>query len=373
MKLICERDALHRSLRMVIGRARDRDKVGIAILNNVKLDAADNQMAVCATDLATRSEAHCSAEIEVTGSTTVPADRFARLVDLMPQGAQVSLQLKENELHVRCGRSSYHLPTLSADIFPQISELRNPIAFSLGCLDVKRLFGEPARVIASNRGRVYLEGGCLSCEKGDLIVTGTDALRLVRINLTSDARFDGRYIVPKAAMNEIVKLASEGEIAFRCSSNLIEVKTSQCVFTSKLIDSTYPDLTNIIPDPSQTFITVAREEFTVALTRLSGMANEFSSINLEWKDGEDHIDMSVSGDGTGSEYVGCESTHQPGRIAFSPSILSDVIDVFRGELLQLHVRSAQESMRIIDPDAPDLLVLAWPCMPRSAAHGETAQ
>jgi DNA polymerase-3 subunit beta len=373
MKLVCERDALYRALSIVIGRARDRGKVGIAVLNNVKLEAADNQITICATDLATHSETHCSAEIEVAGSTTVPADRFARLVDLMPLGAQVSLHLKENELHVRCGRSNYHLPTLPVDIFPQMSELRDPIAFSLSCLDVKRLFGEPARVIANNRGRVYLEGGCLSHESGDLIVTGTDALRLVRINLTSDVRFDGRYIVPKAAMSEIVKLATEGEIVFRCSLNLIEVKTSQCVFTSKLIDATYPDLTNIIPEPSETFITVAREEFSVALKRLSGLANEFSSINLEWKDSEDQLSMSISGDGTGSEYVGCESTRQPGRIAFSPSILSDVIDVFRGEFLQLHVRSAQEGMRIIDPDAPDLLVLAWPYMPRSTDRAEAAQ
>lgn len=374
MKLICERDALDRALGMVIGRVRASKNKG-EILGNVKLVAEGRAISVTTTDMSTRSETACAAEIESPGATTVPADRLARLVDLMPKGAQVSLRLQDKELQVCCGRSSYLLPTLPVDIFPDMSQLADPIEFSLGCLDAKRMFGDPTRGVTVNGSRPYLEGGCLQYEDGGLSVTGCDGTRLVRVILPGDVRFPGRYIVPKSAMNEIVKLSSEGEIEFRCGSNLIEVKARGCTFTSKLIDGTYPDMKAVIPGLSATFVTVARDEFTSALKRLCGLANDFSTIDLSWSEGSPHLEMSSSGEGSGSEQVACECTLAAGTISFAPAIISEMLEAFDGELLQFHITDSRHSMRIVDPDVLELTVLASPCAPRAPApnSGEASE
>lgn len=367
MKAICERDALHRALRMVAGRAK-KNTAGIEILSNVLLDVSDGEIVAAATDLSTRSEARCRAEVEIPGSTTVSADRLTRLVDLMPSGVQVSLSQQDNELHVRAGRSRYVLPTLGADMFPVMSQPTNPVSFGLGCLDVKRLLTDPVRAISTNSARPYLEGGFLHQDGDGLRVIGCDGNRLVGVKVAPlTCRFESNYIIPKAAMAEIVKLAVEGEVQFRIGTNLIEVHGHGCTFTSKLIEGTYPDLLRIIPESQPTFITVARDEFAIALKRLCGLAADYSTIDLSWAEAASHLEMNSSGVGSGSEQVGCECTAPASRISFAPSILSEMIDVFDGELLQLHIISPQKSMRLVDPEDPDLTVLAAPCAPRNAS------
>lgn len=374
MKLICERDALDRALKFVLGCAEGKSL--IPILKNVLLKTISSRLTLTTTDLSTRMESFCGAEVETGGATTLDADRFARLIGGMQKGSQVLLTMDGTDMKVRCGRSTYMLPTLPEDEFPIMSEPKEPVEFTLPAASVKRLFGEPPMAITITGARKHIEGGHLHCHDGQIGVAGTDGIKFLRLCLPSEVRFDGRYTIPKDAMAEIVKLATEGEITFRCGENLIEVRSDRATFTSKLLEGEYPDFRRMIPALGDTFMTVARDEISDALKRLCGLATEFSTIALTWRDGDSHIEMTTSGEGSGVEQIGCECLQTTGRVAFAPKVIADVLGAFSGELLQLHTTEPSRPMRIVDADAPELTVVIASCAPRNApaeqpvpAHG----
>lgn len=362
MNLICERDALHAALSRVVSRSRNSLK--IPILQHIKLEASGNRLALAATDLDTRSESTCAAEISGVGATTVSGDRLARLIDSMPKGSQVSLIDDNTELQVMCGKSRYKLPTLPIEDFPEMDRPEGGAEFTLTADETKRLFGEPAHAIPVKDTRIYLFGGHLQQRDDKLVVTCTDGVRLARVEMKNEARLHRECIVPKAAITEIVKLANGAEMRFRYSQNLIEVANGSAVFTSKLVDATFPDADRVIPKPNPTFIIVDRIEFAEALKRLTGIEDENSTINFEWQPGRSSLEIKLTGEGEGSESIACECDLKAGSAAFKPNILSSMLDLLKGEVIQLHVGDGLGPLRIVDPNDEALTVIAMPCRPR---------
>lgn len=366
MKLICERDALDRALRFVASRARS--KLNIPILQHAKLEASRGTLRITATDLTTRSVATCAAEVAAEGAISAPAERLLGLMSGIPQGSQLSIERRDNDLHVQSGRSRYRLPTLPSDEFPEMSEPREPVEFSLGCLDVRALFGEPAHPIKIDGSRIMLEGGLLhQPSAGQIAMAGTDGTCLVRRILSTDIQFDRRFIVPKHAMAEIVKLASNGDLDFRCGENLIEVTAGNRVFTSKLIEAEYPGIDRVIPAPGAQYILVDRAEFVGAFKRLIALQAENSTIDMQWRAGAGEMMMSLSGEGTGHESIVCECEVTSGSVSFAPAILGPMLEIAKGDALQLHTNGSSGALRIIDPSDEGLTIVVMPCKPRHAA------
>lgn len=364
MKLICERDALSAALGHVASRARN--KLKIPILEHVLLDATSaNKLSLSGTDLSTRCVATCPAEIAAPASTTVSADRLARLVEGMPTGSQVKLELRGTDLHIECGKSRYKLPTMPASDFPEMSPVEGGSQFELRAADVKRLFGETSPGLPPNDSRMYLFGGFLAQGKaGHVTVTTTDGLRLVRLSIkNADAKLAGGYIIPKPTMPELVKLAAVGDLTLRFSDNLIEATAGNVVFTSKLIDATYPDMDRFITDVSEARIKVDRAELVAAFKRLTGIEDDNSTIDIRWKPGEP-LEMSLTGNGSGAETVACECELPAGEIAFRPDILGGMLDVVKGDVIDLLITGPHSPMRIHDDNDPELVVIAMPCKSR---------
>ena len=363
MKLICERDALAGVLVHASRRADHKSK--IPILQHVLLQAADNEMSVAATNLDTHCVATCPAEISEPGEIAVSADRLSRLIDGMPAGSQVRLNTTGTELHIECGKSRYKLFTMHAADFPQLPEMAFDVEFGLRAADAKRLFGETSPGLPVNDARIYLFGGFLSQKKkGEVIVTAANGLQLVQLSVkNADVSLDRGYIIPKPAMPELVRLAALGDLDIRFNANRIEVSTANVVFTSKLIDAIYPDIGVNIPAAPAPGIKIDLAEFVAAFKRLVGLEDESSTVDISWKPGEP-LSMVLSGNGSGAETIACECELEPGTIAFRPNILGAMLDVMKGDVINLIVTGPNSAMRIYDENDPDLVVLAMPCKGR---------
>lgn len=358
MKLICERDALAAALSVAGRRVEHKSK--IPILQHVRLDAAENKLSLTATNLDTRCVVTCPAEVSKADGTTVPADRLSRLVDGMPKGAQVSLEMIGTDLNVVCGRSRYKLQTLPIEDFPEMSEPTGGVEIILKSADAKRLFAEPAEAIPNNEQRIYFTGAFLSQGDKGLLMTGCDGIRLVRVAVANNAKLGRGYIIHRASMAEIAKLAADGDILLRCNDNLIEATRGNVVFTSKLVDATYPDTDRVIPKPSANYIQVERSDFIAALKRLVGVEDEHSAITIRWKAGEQTLELSSKGAGSGSEELSCECDLKDGEIAFNNHILAGMVDVIRGSTMQLHITDPGSPVLLLDPEDGALTVVAMP-------------
>jgi DNA polymerase III subunit beta len=357
MKLICERGYLNAALSLVIGRAKANNP--IPILSHVLLTARDGKLKLCATDLEAMSESHLSAEVHAPGVAVLDAHRLAKLAAAFPKGAQIMLEGDEREITIKCGRSTYKIPSLPAADWPTMESHSEPSLFSLDASVVKLLFEVPAPAVES-KGRVYLMGGFLhQPAKGKISVVATNGHILIQFITDADFVFPARTIVPKASMAEIAKIAT-GMVKFECSENLIVVETDTCRFTSKLIDGTFPDYQRVIPTHVDTSILVDREDFITAIRRLISIDDDKDTLKLDWKEGGG-ITLTLHGAGSGEEQIEAEVDMPSfGGMGVAPSLLLPALESFGGETVRIFVTDAGSAIRLSDNEASDVIAVVMP-------------
>src|SRR5690606_16837140 len=131
MKATSERAKLLRCLSHVQSVVERRNT--IPILSNVLIESgADGRVRITATDLDLQVvESLDAVSVEVAGAITVSAHLLFDIARKLPDGSQVSLEVAENRMVVKAGRSRFQLPTLPRDDFPVIVEGDLPTGFEL--------------------------------------------------------------------------------------------------------------------------------------------------------------------------------------------------------------------------------------------------
>lgn len=363
MKFICERQKLDDALAVVIGRAKNKQK--IPILSHLLIDARGDVVELTATDLDAESRATFPAEVSAKGCITVPADHLHRLVKGFPIGAQVSLALIDCRVTVKCGRSTYRLPTLPASDWPSMADVANAVTFTLDTKIIKRMFDLPQIAVSTDDARRYLHGGFLhQVSPGHVALVATDGFILVRVTAKGNVPLVDGKIIPEAAMAEIVKLACEG-MEFAIGSNLISIQSDAFRYTSKLVDATYPDYQRIVPAAEGNSLHVDRADFVAALKRLVLIAGENSFLEFAWAGSGDQFSVTLTGEGAGEEIVAATvKMPEAGGISFSPRVLLSPLDLFKGDTLRLFINDPFGAVNIVDEAAPDMTVIVMPLQRR---------
>src|SRR3970282_1221818 len=123
MKLVqLERDALLKPLQAVTGIVEKRHT--LPILSNVLIERKQGRLLMVATDL----------EIQVATSTdlgkedgedtsrTVSARKLQDILRSLPEATEATLDVQNNRLQVRSGKSRFNLQTLPASDFPGLAD-----------------------------------------------------------------------------------------------------------------------------------------------------------------------------------------------------------------------------------------------------------
>ena len=123
MKLVqLERDALLKPLQAVTGIVEKRHT--LPILSNVLIERKPGCLMLMATDLeiqvATRTELDKSAGEEM--SLTVSARKLQDILRALPEGTEAVLDVQNNRLQVRSGKSRFNLQTLPVADFPALAD-----------------------------------------------------------------------------------------------------------------------------------------------------------------------------------------------------------------------------------------------------------
>ena len=113
------RDALLKPLQAVSGIVERRHT--LPILANVLLEQRDGSLYVTATDLEMQITAHSEMPGKDGQATTVGARKLQDLLRALPDDASLNIDVGNNKMTVRAGRSRFNLQTLPATDYPRIS------------------------------------------------------------------------------------------------------------------------------------------------------------------------------------------------------------------------------------------------------------
>ncbi len=370
MKATIERATLLRSLGHVQSVVERRNT--IPILSNVLIEAGEGgAVKVMATDLDLQVvETMPAASVDTPGAITVSAHLLFDIARKLPEGTQVSLEVADNRMTVKAGRSRFQLPTLPRDDFPVIVEGDLPTSFELPAKVLAELIDRTRFAISTEETRYYLNGIFFHVADDDkpvLKAAATDGHRLARYTIDQPDGADGMpdVIVPRKAVAELRKLLEEaldGNVEIDLSASKIRFTLGGeggVVLTSKLIDGTFPDYSRVIPTGNDKLLKLDPRSFFEGVDRVATIATEKTRAVKMGLD-TDKVTLTVTSpdNGTAAEELPADYKADGFEIGFNATYLKDILSQIDNDTVELHLADAGAPTLIRkDEKSPALYVL----------------
>ncbi|AKH68124.1 DNA polymerase III, beta subunit [Spongiibacter sp. IMCC21906] len=366
MKFSIPRDALIKPLNLVAGVVERRQT--LPVLANVQIVTDGNELSLTGTDLEVELIGRVSLEPSsgaVPGEITVPAKKLVDICKALPEGAQVDIQLDEQKLIIKSGRSRFQLSTLSASDFPSVEQGKGGQRFTVKQGDLKRLIEKTNFAMAQQDVRYYLNGMLFEVESGHLRVVATDGHRLAMATLPCDINVDqpSQVILPRKGVIELSRLLmnEDQDAEVIVSNNHIRVVTQDFTFTSKLIDGKFPDYERVLPRGSTKLVLGSRSELKQAFARTAILSNEkYRGIRIVLSSGNLQIIANNPEQEEAEETVAVDYQGESLEIGFNVSYLLDVLSAVSGDTVKFSLSDANSSALIEESESEDCQYVVMP-------------
>lgn len=356
--LVVEKAALVAALTTASKAVETRNT--IPILANVLLSADSGQLTICATDMDVEITTSIAANGELA-PTTAPARMLLDIAKRMPAGAEIELEIDQDQLLVKSGRSRFKLATLPVDGFP---EMKQPEYTTTATLDLATLVAPVMFAISTEETRFYLNGVYLHTSGDRLRAVATDGHRLAAV-YGPELAIEQGIIVPR----KTVGLIPDGQITVDIGEGRIRFTAGSTVIVSKLVEGSFPDYERVIPKNNDKRLVVDRVAFGAAVDRTGVFASERGGKAVRLDIDNDNVVLSVSGEGgQASDEVAAVFTGEPLSIGYNAGYLSEFLRVAGGGKVTFEIADAGSPARILN-DNPDWCGVL---MPMRVAGGEAA-
>jgi DNA polymerase-3 subunit beta len=366
MKLVqLERDALLKPLQAVTGIVEKRHT--LPILSNVLIERKQKRLLFAATDL----------EIQVATSTdtgkggdedaslTVSARKLQDILRALPEGTEATLDVQNNRLQVRAGKSRFNLQTLPSADFPAMADpgvTQAKVTMPQKALRELLLLVQYA--MAQQDIRYYLNGLLLVLDGANVRVVATDGHRLSYAARPLGQQQDKREVIlPRKAVLELGRLLGDGEdaVSIEIFASLVRFSFGDIVLTTKIIDGKFPDYTRVVPTNYQKKFSIKRQDLLQSLQRAAILSNEkfrgvrwviapnslrISCTNNEQEEAQEEMEISYGGDAL--------------DIGFNITYLLDVLNNVHSDTVECAFGDANSSMLVTVPGNQEFRYVVMP-------------
>jgi DNA polymerase III subunit beta len=331
VKLSVMQENLARGLSVVSRAVSNRS---LPVLTNVLLKTEDGGLKLTATNLEIGITYWVPGKIEVDGATSVPARLLTDLVNSLPGGEPITLELGEGEtLHIRAGRFESNIKGIPADDFPTVQTAGERPITRVEQKVLRQALDETAFAAASDEARPILTGVLARFEGDQLTLAAADNYRIAVKRITVlDPVEETSVVIPARALHELARVLSDTDdpvsIVLAHSRNQLLFHVEGIDLVTRLIDGQYPNYQSVLPASHATRAVLDREELLRAVRPAALIAHESANIvklgvgldgdpgitvsaNAEVGDHVGRIEAEVEGDGT--------------TIAFNARFLADVL------------------------------------------------
>lgn len=347
MKFRSERDSLAEAL-VTAGRAAGGRGGTSAVLSGLLLRTEGNRLEVTGTDL----DLTIRVEHEVIGIDdgvcVVPGRLTADVVRALEAGA-VTFESDDEKAEISSARAHFALRAFPTVEFPTLPVPPGPTVMLPRAVLVEAL-RQVVRAASSDDARPLLTGVLMTTESKAVRLVATDSYRLALRDLHGVATLgeSDDVLVPARALSELQRLSGSGsgsgsaaaaagtagdgegpgaEVGVAPGLSDITFTSGRVWISTRLLEGTYPDYRQLIPDHYPNRLHVGRESLLAALRRVRLLVRDNTTpVRLSMR--PNGVDLSVVSQevGDASEAVDGDFTGEDLVIAFNPSYLIDGVD-----------------------------------------------
>jgi len=358
MKLNVSRDEMQERLSNIQNIVEKRN--AMPILSHFLLDAGEKDSYIVATDIETALKEPLKAKVEEEGKLCIPARKLFEIVREM-EGDLSFETVDEQWLRVRAGKSDFRLACLPQSEFPAWPALGDVEDITIDALTLMEMIEKTIYSAGESDTRYTLNGLLFhakpqdpSTGSGTLSIVGTDGHRLALIIRQMDSNLKGekKIIVPRKAVSELRRFLPARPAGGDRETEKINISIGEkhllfnagpasggVQFLTRLIEGTYPNYENVIPQANEKKILIERDIFTRVLRRVSVMSKERASA-VRFDIGEDKLVVSSSSPdlGEATEEVPIEYKGDNLSLGFNARYVIDAFGVMRSERIILELQ-----------------------------------
>lgn len=315
----------------------------LPVLANVLVATDEGRLRLSATNLELGITCWIGAKIIEEGSTTVPARTFTDLVATLPSDqVEMTLNVRNQKLNVRCGSSNTDINCIDAQEFPPMPLPDLDEGIEINVADFKEMIQQVAFAASSDEARPVLTGVLLTAQGNQLNLQAADGFRLSirKAELSFSLPRAIRAIIPSRALAELARIASDSESTV---TMVLPANRGQVIFhmkdielVSQLIEGSYPDLEQVIPRSHQTRTVISTPAILKACKQAEIFAREGTHIaRIQITPGSDNqpgtVEISGQSEETGFNQTVIDANIEgnPLLIAFNVRFLREVLDVVK--------------------------------------------
>ncbi len=377
MKVTCLQENLARGLRVV--RRAVPSRATLPITQNILIQTEDARLKLAATNLELSITTWVGAQIEDTGSITLPARPLLDIISSYDSG-RVDLEVTDDPFGARIETTTMlannqtanfniQLHGAAASDFPPFPKVEGTNSVKI---DAGLLLNALDRVVfaaASDDARPVLTGVKMEIDGDQATFAAADGFRLSveTAKLAEPAESPFEALIPARALSELMGLlgGSREVVEIMLSENNSEALFrigDEVEIITQLIAGTYPDYRSLIPAASDSTIKIPVE----AMERLartsqvigrdgSGIVRLVADSN---KNGADGGTLTVSSNaeevGESEGVIEVDIDGDPGKIAFNVRFLVDLVNHATGGISSPN--TGEGGGEAVDGGAPQIIM-----------------
>lgn len=347
MEFVIKKSDLVRELQTVTGVVEKR--ATLPILANLLLETTKDGLQVGASDLEVTIRGIATANVVREGSVTLPAAKLHEIARSLPD-AEVQFKLLErNQVAISCERTRYRISGQARDEFPNFPEIDLKSGVKLPGKVLNDMIERVAFAITTEDPRYSLNGALVMLESGKLTLVATDGHRLAFASREMDVEMPGgelKVIVPRKALTEVQKmtddLTDEDTVVFGKSDNQVFFVVGQHKLTSNLLEGNFPRYENVMPQSSETKISLPTEDFSHAVRRVSLLASDRYGRAIRVSLSKGKLDLSSRTEmGDAQEELSVDYDGNEMEIGFNARYLLDFLSVVGSPSVSLELNPAR--------------------------------
>jgi len=283
MKVSCLQENLSKGL-SIAGRAV-ATRTTLPITNNILLATEKSRLKLAATNLEIAISCWMGAKVTEQGAITIPARLLTDFVNSLPNDKiEMTLSPKTKTLELKCARFEGRINGVDADEFPPIPSIGEGVMTKIDPEALRLAIAQVVFAAATEETRPVLTGVYSEFDGNTLTLAAADGFRLAvhKAPLAEPVAERIEVIIPAHALTELQRLLTDQEEPVELTINpnrsqvLFRLKDVELV--SQLIQGTFPNYNQLIPQSYTTRAEVSLAEFTKAARTAAIFAREGSAI-----------------------------------------------------------------------------------------------
>lgn len=350
MKISLERGVLLAQLQTVSRVASTRS--AIQALSGVQLVAQESGCELRATDMDVGLRVPLEAEVVREGILVLPARLLLDVIRALPaESVTVELRPAEQDVELVSGNATFHIRTLRGEDFPPFPEPEGDSTVELAAEAFVSTAIKVAGSASRDETRPVLTAIQVSASDRELRMVATDSYRLSVKETTLDTPLATAFEVnvPARALQELARLVTHTEdeqLQISVRQNQVLFTLGRVILSSRLIDGTFPNYRQLLPESFEYELRLAAAELTDVVRRISLLAQKNAPLRLAFTPGELTVSAQTPDVGEARESMPAAFQGEPLEIGFNPEFLRAGLEAIEeGDVL----------LKLISPLRPGLI------------------